>query len=175
MRAAMFRPLNAAETTLIERLVKKGKIRKRDVRGKKQFLIHYQKQAAGFTVCLVVLPDGSVWPGSSRRSFKDHDKVITGELVALRRALLHGWSVVLPEGRDEPALEALTGTQKANETLGAEGRSARSRKAAATRRDRIAALKRVKTTARTEEEVLLLVAEASKRLDSFSSDGAVAQ
>ena len=164
MREA-FRPLNAAETTLIERLVKKGKIRKRDVRGKKQFLIHYQKQAAGFTVCLVVLPNGAVWPGSSRRSFKDQDKVITGELVALRRALLHGWSVELPESGDEPLPDTLmTGAQKANETLGAEGRSARSRKAAATRKARIALKVGRTIVVRTEEGILLRPAEAAKRL-----------
>lgn len=132
-----FRALNEAENTLLTQLVKKGRLQGRDLRNKKKFQIYYETQAGGFTTCLLLLPSGALWVGASRCSFKDQFRPITGALVALRRAALHHRVVSLPKDVDESAPLVVSSADKANETLGAEGRSARSRKAAETRRARV--------------------------------------
>lgn len=77
-----FRPLNGAESTAIHRLEFSPWIDYPI----SEFLISYQAQTGGFTICNIIL-DNILYSGSSHCSKVDRWLPIRGQMLAFRRAL----------------------------------------------------------------------------------------
>jgi hypothetical protein len=101
-----FRPLSEPEKLLIRRLIEKGRFGEWTPEQQlrlplEDFLVRHEKQPGGFTVCILAFPSGLFFLGASRCSHKDKPRAITGELVALRRAVLWGCVTAIPELEEE--------------------------------------------------------------------------